>query len=256
MKNEQQHAVDEFFKGLPSEDKAEQDVFADKKPVADKAEDKVKDPEEVPESIKNRQHRRLEEKLQKERESNIALAERVKMLSEQDKFSKDTDIDPRIAKMFDTSDVGKENALRLAEILNDMSSKAKQDALQEIANQQESERVEQKSYEEFIDNELEALEDQHNVDLTSDSPQARRARREFLELIEKLSPKDEEGTITGYADFGSTFELYKERHTEKVDNTRQKQIASRSMERGGSSGGESQTKVTPGFRGWEKDYNL
>lgn len=250
-------SVDEFFKDLPSEDKKEQDIFDDKKEEKkdDPAPEKGEKDEEVPESLKNRQHRRLEQKLQRERESNIALAERVKILSEQDKFAQDVEIDPRIAKMFDTSEVGKENALRLHEVMQDMSARAKQEALQEIQNQQVKEREEQKSYESFIDDELEGLEDQFNVDLTSDAPQARKARREFLEMVQKLSPKDDEGTITGYADFGAVFEEYQSKHTEKVDNTRQKEIASRSMQKSGqSSGGEP--KITPGFRGWEKDFNL
>ncbi len=255
--NEQKGAtVDEFFKNLPTEDKREQDVFDEKNKEEPKVTpEKDVDPEDAPESIKNRQHRRLEQKLQRERESNIALAERVKMLSEQERFAKEVEIDPRIAKMFDSSDLGKENALRLNEVIHDMSAKAKEEALQEIQVQKETERAEQKSYEDFIDNELESLEDQFNVDLTSDSPKARKARREFLEMVQKLSPKDDEGTITGYADFGAVFEEYQTKSVEKVDNSRQKEIASRSMTRSGDSGAPA-PKVTSGFHGWERDYNL
>lgn len=258
MNEQKGSSVEEFFKGLPTEDKREQDIFDEKKkeePKTEEAPEKEVDPEEVPDSLKNRQHRRLEQKLQKERESNIALAERVKILSESDRFAEESKIDPRIAKMFDTSDVGKENALRLHEVMQDMSARAKQEALEEIQNQQVKEREEQKSYEGFIDNELESIEDQYNIDLTSDAPKARKARREFLELVQSLSPKDEDGTITGYADFGSTFEVYQQTHTEKVDNSRQKELASKLMQKSGNS--ETPTpQITSGFRGWEKDMNI
>lgn len=262
MKDEHK-TVDEFFNSLPSEDKKGQDIFedgkstnAEKKPEPEK--EKEIEPEEVPDEIKNRRHRRLEEKLQAERESNIALAERVKILSEQDKFTKETSIDPRIGKLFDTStDLGKENAQRLADLLSDYSTKAKEEALREIADKQLEEKEEQKSYENFIDKGLESLEDRYNIDLTSDAPQARKARREFLEMVEKLSPKDDEGSITGYADFDSTYEIYKEKHTEKIDNSRQKEIASRSMQKSNSSSGsESQKKISPGWDGWKRDYGL
>lgn len=254
--NKQDSAVDEFFGNLPSEDKKGQDIFDDKKELPkEEAPVKETDPEEVPDDIKNRQHRRLEVKLQKERESNIALAERVKILSEQDKFAKDVEIDPRIAKMFDTTEVGKENALRLSEVLHDMSSKAKEQALQEVEQRKQAERQEEKQYNDLIDTQLESIEDEFNVDVTSNAPAARKTRNEFLKMVQDLSPKDESGELTGYADFRTTFQLYKERNVEKVDNSRQKEIASRSMQKSSTSdSGES--KTTPGFRGWQRDYGL
>lgn len=255
--DKQNSAVDEFFKDLPSEDKKGQDIFDEKKEKPEKSSEASEKEEEevVPDSLKNRQHRRLEAKLQKERESNIALAERVAILSEQDRFAKDVEIDPRIARMFDTTDVGKENAKTLATVLSDMTAKAKDQALQEIENKQVQEQSERRKHEEFIDNQLEAIEDEFNVDVTSDAPAARKARREFLEMVNNLSPKDQDGELTDYADFRSTFELYKDKSVEKVDNTRQKEIASRSMQKSGSSS-SGEKAITPGFRGWERDYNI
>lgn len=253
--------IDKFFDDLPKQDQKVADVFNDKKPeeAPEKEEEVIENKEESPEEgepRKNRRHRRIEEQLQKEREANIALAERVKILSEVDKFAKDEGIDPRIAKMFDGSDIGKENALRLSEVISDMSAKAKEEALQEIEQREARKQEEQKEYESFIDNELESLEDEYNVDLTSDAPSARKARRELLEMVSDLSPKDENGTITGYADFHSTFQVLQKTRTEqKVDNSRRAEIASKSMQRSGNNSPQ-RTDVTPGFRGWEKDFGL
>ncbi len=251
------NTVDEFFKDLPSDDKKDADIFSETKPTEQVETKKEEEAEETDsDSRKNRRHRRLEEQLQRERESNIALNERLKVLSETERFAKDVEIDPRIAKMFDSTDVGKENALRLADVLSDMTSKAKEEALREIESEKQKTAQEQREYESLIDSELESLEDAHNVDLTSNSPQARKTRREFLEMVQSLSPKDDDGTITGYADFGSAFEIYqKTKQDTKVTNPRQREIASKSMQRS-SSQTDTERQVTPGFNGWRKDFGL
>ena len=116
-------------------------------------------------------------------------------------------------------------------------------------------QVEVAKEENYIDSQLEAIEDAYGVDITSETPQATKRRQEFLGLVEKLSPKGEGGIVTDYADFGTTYELYDETHKEKIDNSRQKEIASRSMTRSGSAKSAERT-ATPGFRGWERDYGL
>jgi hypothetical protein len=49
--------------------------------------------------------------------------------------------------------------------------------------------------------------------------------------------------------------MYQRTHqAEKPDNSRQREIASRSMQR--SAGTGAPQAPTPGFRGWEKDYRI
>jgi len=251
--------VDKFFEGLPSQDKKLADVFeAPKTPEqGEKLEDKPKDDDES-EIRKNRRHRRLEEQLQKERESNIALAERIKVLAEVDKTIKESDgaIDPRLIRVFGTTDEAKEIARHFTEILNETKESARKETLEEIESKQAELVKEQQNYESQIDSELEALEEEHDIDLTSNAPAARKTRKEFLELVQSLSPKDVDGSITGYADFGSTFDLYQRTKEEaKNDNSRNKEVASKSMQRS-AVGKSGEAPITPGFRGWEKDYNI
>lgn len=246
--------VEKFFNSLPSEDKKEAEIFQQPNantPVTEKKE------EEDTEGRKNRRHRRLEEALQRERDSNIALNERIKVLAEQENYkreSREGDVDPRLVRVFGDNDVGKEIARNFSEILSETAEQARSRAIEEIEGRRISEQQEQKEYESLIDSRLESLEDTHNIDLTSDAPKARKARREFLEMVEKLSPKDEEGTITGYADFDATFDQYL-KSQDKPDASRQKELASISMQRSGS-GSSNTSKITPGFRGWQKDYNI
>lgn len=258
MEPKKDSSVDDFFKNLPDEDKETADIFDEKKAVpleeTKKVEDDI-DPEKAPESVKDRRHRRLEQRLQAERESNLVMAERLKNLSEMDRFAKDNgdEVDPRIAKMFNSDDIGKQNALVLSQVISENRQKAKEEALEEMDRKQVQAVEEQKKYESLIDNELESLEDEYNVDLTSDSPKARKARRELLELVERVSPKDESGEITGYADFGATYDMYRKSKAEdKVDNSRREEIADRSMKRS-SANSEVIPKRTPGFNGWKQD---
>lgn len=252
--------VEKFFNTLPSEDKKEADVFGDNaKKEEPKSEPKVEKPEADDEPRKNRYQRRMEKRLQEERESNILLAERLRALTETDAAVKENPAtDARLIRIFGTTDEGKELAKHFTELLKETKESAREEALRELseyeAEAQTREKQEIEEAENQIDSGLEAIEDAYGVDLTSNSDKAAKQRREFLELVEKLSPKDSDGTITDYADFDSTWEIYQATHQEKMDNSRSKEIASRSMQRSGSS--TPKRTITPGFRGWEKDFNI
>lgn len=257
--------VDEFFKDLPDEDKQVADIFDEKKELKTADDSKIPDvkdadTENVPESMKNRRHRRLEMNLEVERDARIRAEERLKAMSEMEKFAKETGdiIIPDIAKMFDSSEVGKENALRLSKVILETREKAKEEVLREIETRREREIEEQKKYEDIIDTQLENLEDEHNVDLTSDAPKARKARREFLELVQDLSPKDEQGNIVGYADFDKAFEMYQKTSKEVTDdksNVRREEIAGRSMQRSNANT-ETVKQRSHGFDGWKRDFGI
>lgn len=260
MKNEQVSEVDKFFEELPSEDKKPQDIFeAEEKPVADaekaaETDKKIEDENEG--SHKNRRERRMEKKLQDERESNIVLAERVRaMTEEKNAIKQNPDIDPRLIRIFGTTEQGTEVSKLLNDLLAENTEKARQVIQNDIAQREESSKAELAREEGYVDSQLEAIEDAYDIDITSDTPQAAKTRTEFIELMMRLSPKDSSGEIREYADFGTTFELYQKLNEEKIDNSRNKEIASRSMVRSG--GNSSQGKpITPGFNGWRQDYNL
>lgn len=253
-----QEAVQEFFNNLPKEDKSEKaDIFGTKKaPTEPTIPPKDEDEEEIDDSLKNRRHRRLEAKLQAEREANIALSERVKVLSEVDKFTKETpEVDPDIARMFDTSDIGKENALRLSRKLSEIEERAEQRALQRINELKEQEAQEVEKAGNFIDSQLDNLEEQFGVAFYG-SKKADALRSEFLQFVEKISPKDEAGDLTDYADFETSFEAFQSMHTkERPDNSRQKEIASRSMQRSQSNSPAPKVRST-GWDGWKKDLGV
>jgi len=115
-------------------------------------------------------------------------------------------------------------------ILDSYKSEIKRDLLTEIQSSEQQSKQKQKEFEDFVENNLEELEEQHGVDLTSNSSSAKKSRSEFLDLVQRLSPKDAEGNVVSFADFGTAFELYKSTKTVTApSNARNKALASRSM---------------------------
>lgn len=226
-------ALQDFLKDLPSEDKNETDLFSDNLQAPAAQADDTDTPAKDSEPYKNRRHRRLEAQLQNEREENIRLKALAEGRSEARQFAQENNVDERLLEMYGNTDDGKKAARLHMELLNDATSKGKELALQELKEERARETEAQKKYESFIDSELEAIEDEHNVDITSDAPAARKLRREFLEIVQKLSPKDSDGTITSFADFGGVWESFSEKRA-KPDNSRAKDVASRSMAPTGS----------------------
>jgi hypothetical protein len=251
-----ENEIDKLFSDLPSEDKKLADVF-NEAPKETPTPTPAKDEDEG-DVRKNRRHRRLEEQYQKERESNIALNARIQALMEsrETPVTKSSSDAPAewIALYGDTPEAAK--AWKMQESLMERyKQQAKEEAVNELQEREVEQKAEERKFEAFIDSQLETIEDKYDIDLTSDAPKARKTRRDFLEMVQNLSPKNDDGTITGYADFEQTFEIYKSRKETPVDNSARKEIAAISMHKSGAQidGGQ---KPTPGFRGWEKDYNI
>lgn len=233
-----QNEVEKFFDDLPSQDKPLNESLEEKKPEEDSEKE-----EELEEAPKNRTERRLREKYQRERESNIALTERIKVLAEVDR-TLDTPSNSEmpsewIALYGNTPE--SEKAWKIQEkMMRDMTSKAEDRAVERFRNEQARAVEDKKRYESEISDRLESIEDEYAVDLTSNSPKAQKMRNEFLGVVESLSPKDENGNITGYADFNIAFDLYQKTREEKKDNSRRKEIASPSMQRSGQVNNQSE----------------
>ncbi len=259
-------SIDEFFQGLPKEDKQQADIFNEnpQKPTEEvaaattEAGAKVEvKPEEGEEPRKNRRHRRLEEQLQKERELRIAAEAKAEGRSEVEKFNQTSngDVDPEWLQIYGDTPESR-RAWGLFEKMSEKKAlQAKEEALEEIRKDQIAEAEEERVQEAYIDSQFESIEDEFNIDLTSDSPAARKRRSEFIDLVEALSPKDQNGDLVEYADFHNAWELYQEKQAQP-DNTRQREIAARSMVKTGSTVGNTQKAPTPGFNGWKIDLGL
>lgn len=187
---------------------------------------------------KNRHHRRLESKLQAERESNIQLAARLQALTEAAQFRnefRETTVDDRLLQLYGSDENGIKAARITQSLMEDFGKRAREQALADLKSEQTEREKRVSESQKFVDDELESLEDEHGIDLTSDTPLGRKNRADFLDMVEKFSPKDGSGNIQDYADFEQVFDVFQQTRKSGAGIPRQKTLASRGMARGTSS---------------------
>lgn len=205
--------------------KAEQTVFDPNQEAEPSSE---KDDEEIPAELKNRHLRRLEAKLQAEREANIAMAARIEALSEVEKFRSDTSAsewEENLTRIYGTDSPEKAEATRLLiegikRANAETAERVREEMLQELASQEGEVEQEVATLESYI----EQIEDEYGVDLSS-SREGRERRAEYLDLMERLSPKTRSGDIVEYADPFEVWDIFSARQTP----SKAKEFASRSM---------------------------
>lgn len=226
---EQDKFLDEFF---PKESESK-DVL-DK--IVDSAESiqpksKIETEEEATEKLKNRRERRLYERLQKEREANITLNERLKNISESQAVRENTsesDFLKAVERIYgnDTPEAREATEI-LKKGLQGAYLSAKEEAIREtkkfFEEQRNAEQEAIKREEDRLDSIMDSLEDEFGADFSDNQ-----TRKGFLTLLEKVSPKDASGNIIDYADPKTVYQLFA---SQKEKNTRAKDLASRSINR-------------------------
>lgn len=220
--------VEKFFDALPGSDQQIGDSLDEKpaeKPVTPQADD-----DDADQHLKNRRERRLQDKLDRERESAIALNERVKELAEiveGFKKSSASPLEDKFKQVFGDDERGVLLTKNFAEIMQSVKQEAKLEALQEIESRSSLEKDQEKVYSDQVDQEFEYLEDTYGVDLSSDSQKAVKTRNEFIDFMIDISPKDENGDIVEYADFDAGFKAFSK--TQTKPESRNKELAARTM---------------------------
>lgn len=183
------------------------------------------EPEEVPDEVKNRRHRRLESKLQKEREANIALAARLEALAEASRTKSTSDDDEAlrgIERIYGTDTPEAAEATRLLkETLKGIEERAVNKALSTIQQQELERRAELQKEESALEDMIAEIEDTYSVVVTPE------VEKKFFKQLEKLSPKDQNGNIIQYADHHAVWEYLASTST-KAENPAKK-ISARSM---------------------------
>lgn len=228
MPNEQS-AQEEFLKNLEPDTK---DPFAQEEPtVVTPPEGEGEPAEPTAEEKFNRRERRLRDKLQTERESSIALAARLQAISEAQKARSESEPSEHLKSVERIYGMGSPEAIEATELLKTalkgVQERATQDAVERMREERKAEEAAVKAEETSLDSMVEDIEDVIGKDI--DQP----TRKAFFQMLEKLSPKDADGNITAYADHHAVWEELQAR--KKPADTRQKDLASRSMVRTGAS---------------------
>lgn len=243
MPNEQE----QFLKDL-EHDGLDQDPFSylnGEQPPEEKKEAPVEPPQEDADlKPRNRRERRLEARLQAEREAGIELAARLQALTESQSARNDTPSEylANVERIYGTdSPEAREATEILKQALLSVKEEAKREALEAYEERTSEEARAVVEAEALLDDMLEEVEDTFDIDLSS--REAEKDRVNFYRLMEKMSPKDRDGNILYYADPVAVWEVYQERTTRKPDTTA-RDLASRSMTNGASSGHSDLSKDT------------
>ena len=196
----------------------------------------VPETEEVPEDLKNRHVRRLEAKLQSEREANIAMSARIDALSEAQKLREETNIsswEEKARRIYGNDKP--ENAAAsdlLVQSIKEATESAKHEALEEARREYTERSREEEREVSTVNSYIEKIEDQFGVDFTS-TPSAREKQQEFRDLWFRLFPKDSNGDVKDYADPFEVFEIFNQRTNSRArDASSRNMVRSRTVETG------------------------
>lgn len=235
--------VDDFLKGLnnePTEDPfkpIEENPFNDKVEVKDETIEETKEKEEKVPFHKDPKLQKFIDKEISKRLSEIKPTEVIREVEKERNEDPMTDVLTRI--------IGNDNPEKLSAIkdfknaLGNMKNEAKQEALQEIQAKENEERQAEVEAQNELSVAFENIEEQFDVDLTSNNPTARKTRGEFVDFIKRIAPKDRDGEVTEFPDFKEAFTLFTEMKKPESNN-RAKELSSRSMARSNEASSVSQ----------------
>lgn len=117
-------------------------------------------------------------------------------------------------------------------VLGSLEEKGAQRAIQQLQEQAEQERQEEIRAQEELDEGFDSVEETFGVDLSSNTPQARKTRSEFVDYIRKIAPKNEDGEVSAFPDLTSAFETFQElQKRAPTTSSRAKELASKGMAR-------------------------
>lgn len=231
MPNEQE----QFLKDLESDDKKvdilEQPLIPEKEKEEVVKENKETEAE-AEQKLKNRRERRLAEKWQAERESNIALNARLETIAEAQKAqgADSSEYLKAVEKIYGSETPEAVAATELLKTaLKGVEERAYSRAIETSREEQSKLATEERRESERLDSFIENIEDEFSVTVSEAQ------EKDFFTFLERLSPKDKSGDIVEYADPLTVWELYQERISQKPAS-RAKALASRSITQGGVSG--------------------
>ena len=205
--------------------------------VDDDTPEKEEESEEE-ERYKNRYTRRKEKEAQRLRDEVLQLTERVKVLSEVGKFKEEVGDDElkKVEAIFGTDTPEKLAATNiLKEALSGLTEKAKRETLQEIQNREGEDTEAQKEADSEVDDFLDRVEEDYDLDMSDEN-----VRKGYITLMEKMSPKYDDGNIKEFADPDAVAEAFIALQ-KRGSSSKAKDLANRSMTRSG----ESQSSKLP-----------
>lgn len=237
-KNEQEKFIEDTEVDPNKVDVLEAPLFPEAAPAKEGTEEDKEDGQEdgnddgaeKGEKPRNRRERRLMERLAAERESASFLAGKLEARTEAGKaVNEESDYLKAVERIYGTDTPEAQLATDLLKkAIVGSREDAKNEAIAEMKAERTREVEAQREADKQLDNMIDEIEDEYSVTLTE--PQ----ERAFFTLLERMSPKDADGSVTEYADPHAVYEVFQEKLRKPAD-TRAKDMSSRSMTQSGSS---------------------
>jgi len=173
-------------------------------------------------------------KIQRYIEKQVSKAVESIRPSEAERFReevKDINLPPSFVKLVGNDTEEKVQVLKdLSSYFSTLKGDARKEFLAEMQEQEKQATEEdQKAVSELYAG-FESIEEEHNVDLTSNSAQAQRTQEAFKEYLRKISPKDANGEVTAFADIPAAWESFSQTNKPR-SASRAKELASRGLAR-------------------------
>lgn len=227
MKNE----VDSFLDGLDNEIKTDPfvpdtETFETKETKVEEVKSEDKE-EKVPFNKDPKIQKYIDKQISK-RMADIKPTETERFVSE---VSEDDPLADVLSRIIGNDTPEKLSAIKdFKNALGGMKEDAKREALSEIQARSDEERQEEINAQRELASAFDDIEENFDIDITSNDPKARKTRSEFVDFITRIAPKDEDGQVMEFPDFNEAFTLFQEMKKPEPNN-RAKELASRSMAR-------------------------
>lgn len=180
---------------------------------------------------RNRRERRLLKKVEEEKNASIFLAGKLEALNEGKRaVSEETDYLKSVEKIYGTETPEAQLATDiLKKALVGARDDARNQALAEMQFAEQRRRQEAAAASKELDNIIDDIQDNHDVTLSEVQ------QKGFFQLMYKMSPKDQSGSVIAYADPDAVWEIFSERIQKKGTDNRAKNLSARSMVQSGAS---------------------
>jgi len=119
---------------------------------------------------------------------------------------------------------------------------AEERAFNRLSSEKQKEIESERQAEKELETALDDIEENYDIDITSNDPVAKKTRVDFLKFVERIAPKNRAGEISEYPDMSQAFETFQEMRKTAKPESRAKDLSARSMSRSA----ETSTKVTGG----------
>lgn len=197
-------------------------------------ETQVEEPEKETEAPKNRSERRSAarrwERELEERQRELDLREaRQQAVAEYQAKQAPTEVPDEWLQMFGDKPETRQ-AWALQQKLDEQKFNRLRDEIKaETLREQEEVRQQERQAEQELEEIFDSIEETHNIDLSSSTPAAKKARTEYLEALAAVSHKNAQGEVDVFGDPNTAYELWELKRSKQASPAiqRQKDLASR-----------------------------